>query len=195
MTAELRSAVVLSGCAETMKFPDDLTANEEIARRWTECLASVAAYVRSMTRDFHDAQDILQDVSVAVVRKYREYDRNRPFVAWVLGIARNEILAYRRTISIDRKVFDEAAIEQITRAFSESADQADTRIAALQTCLGRVEGRSRRLIELRYIDDMRYEQMAELMGMTLSAVKVAMHRLRTALRDCIERQLAPRGAR
>lgn len=168
--------------------------NEEVAWQWTENLPSVAAYVRSMTADFHDAQDILQEVSMAVVRKYGEYDHHRPFVAWAIGIARNEILAYRRRMSIDRQVFDREAFNLITEAFAAAErDEVSPLLEALEKCLRRAQGKSRRLLEMRYVEDLRYEQMAGKLSVSVVSVKVAMHRLRSVLRDCIQRRLEPQG--
>jgi RNA polymerase sigma-70 factor (ECF subfamily) len=164
-------------------------SNEEIAWQWTACLPSVAAYVRSFTHDFHDAQDILQNVSMAVVRKYAEYDRNKPFVAWAIGIARNEVLAYRRRKGVYRQFFDEESFEKIGAAFAAEEDDVNPVLEALQKCMMQVSEKSRRLLLLRYIEDLRYEDMAKKLNSSLGSIKVAMHRLRAALRDCVERRM------
>jgi RNA polymerase sigma-70 factor (ECF subfamily) len=164
-------------------------SNEEIAWQWTASLPSVAAYVRSFTHDFHDAQDILQNVSMAVVRKYAEYDRNKPFVAWAIGIARNELLAYRRRKGVYRQFFDDESFEKIGQAFAEEDGNVNPVLEALQKCMKQVSEKSRRLLQLRYIEDLRYEDMAKTLNFSVGSVKVAMHRLRTALRDCVERRM------
>ena len=169
--------------------------SEEVAQQWTESLPAVSAYVRSMTRDFHDAQDILQEVSMIVVRKYGDYDAARPFIAWVIGIARNEVLAYRRRLSTECRTFDDATMEQLTRAFVETKDQWDPLAEALEDCVKRVPQKARQLLELRYVNDLRYEQISLALGVSVSSVKVAMHRLRANLRSCIERHPAASGGR
>jgi RNA polymerase sigma-70 factor (ECF subfamily) len=166
---------------------------EEIAWQWTASLPSVSAYVRSFTHDFHDAQDILQDVSMAVVRKYAEYDRNKPFVAWAIGIARNELLAYRRRKSIYRQFFDDESFERIGEAFVAAEDVSPV-LDALQKCMRQASGKSRGLLRLRYIEGLRYEQMAETLHVSVGSIKVGMHRLRAALRDCVERRMNTAGS-
>ncbi len=169
--------------------------SEEVAQKWTESLPAVAAYVRSMTPNFHDAQDILQEISMVVVRKYSDYDKSRPFIAWVIGIASTEVMAYRRHLSTESRLFDEATIEQLTRVFVETANQLDPLAEALEDCVKRVPERSRRLLELRYVNDLRYEQMADTLGASVTSIKVAMHRLRANLRTCIEQHPAAREMR
>lgn len=168
--------------------------SEEVAQKWTQCLPPIAAYVRSITHNFHDAQDILQEISIVVVRKYGEYDASRPFIAWVIGIARNEVLAHRRRMSLQASLFDDATLEHISQAFADSGDKLNVLAEALEACVKRVPEKSRRLLQLRYVDDLRYEQMAEALDASVTSIKVAMHRLRAGLRACIERHPAARGA-
>lgn len=164
-------------------------SKEEIAWQWTASLPSVAAYIRSFAHDFHDAQDILQDVSMAVVRKYAEYDQAKPFVAWAIGIARNELLAYRRRKSVYREFFDDESFEKIGEAFAAAEENMDPVLEALQQCMKQASGKSKGLLQLRYIQDLRYEDIAKSLKVSVGSVKVGMHRLRAALRNCVERRM------
>jgi RNA polymerase sigma-70 factor (ECF subfamily) len=168
------------------------STNEDVAQRWTECLPAVAAFVRSMTRNFHDAQDILQEVSMVVVRKYSDYDKSRPFIAWVIGIARHEVMAYRRQLSVESRVMDDVAVEQIAQAFVESREHLNPLAEALEECIKRVSEKARRLLRLRYIDDLPYAQIARATGANPTSIKVAMHRIRVGLMNCVERHPAAR---
>ena len=168
------------------------STSEEVARQWTESLPAVAAYVRSMTRNFHDAQDILQEVSMVVVRKYADYDQTRPFIAWVIGIARHEVMAYRRQLSVASRALDDAAIERIAEAFVESREQLNPLAEALEDCIKRVSGKARRLLDLRYINDLPYAEIAKATGASTTSIKVAMHRIRAGLMECVERHPAAR---
>jgi RNA polymerase sigma-70 factor, ECF subfamily len=165
------------------------SSNEEIAWQWTASLPSVAAYIRSFTHDFHDSQDILQDVSVAVVRKYDEYDHTKPFVAWAIGIARNELLAYRRRKSVYRQFFDDECFEKIGEAFAAAEEDMNPVMEALQKCMRQASEKTRRLLRLRYIEDLRYEEIAKTLSVSVGSIKVGMHRMRAALRDCVERRM------
>jgi RNA polymerase sigma-70 factor (ECF subfamily) len=163
--------------------------NEDIACQWTKSIPAVAAYIRATVTDFHDAQDILQNVSIAVVRKYRDYDNARPFVAWVIGIARNEILHYRRRVGTDPHVFDDSALKDIAEAFIAHADEVHPLMEAMEKCLAKLPSPSRQLLESRYVNEMDYKQMAEATRSTIPAIKASMFRIREALRKCIRRQI------
>ena len=47
----------------------------------------VAAFVLSIIPDFHQAEDVLQQVAVVLVREFGQFDTSRPFLPWALGIA------------------------------------------------------------------------------------------------------------
>jgi RNA polymerase sigma-70 factor (ECF subfamily) len=164
-------------------------SEEELARNWTQNLPYIAAYVGALSENFHDSQDILQEVAVAVVRKYSAYNRERPFLPWATGIARNEVLAYRRRKAINRQYFDDKSFNLISDAFARAEDEASPLLDALQECMKHSSGKTQRLLRLRYVSDLRYDQMAEKLGMSASSIMVAMHRLRSALHDCITRRL------
>src|SRR5262245_25378219 len=72
-------------------------AHEQFTRLWTAAQPVVASYLGSLVPDFRDAQDLLQNVAIACLRKFAEYDSQRPFTTWALGMARLEVLNLRRT--------------------------------------------------------------------------------------------------
>ncbi|QNN23503.1 sigma-70 family RNA polymerase sigma factor [Planctomycetales bacterium ZRK34] len=163
--------------------------NEQLAILWTGAQPVVAGYIRSVVRDFHQSQDVLQQTAVALVRKFDDYDPDRPFVTWAIGIAKLEILRHRRSCASDRLQFSETLIGQIGEEYERLSAQADRSSEALLTCLDQVVGRSRRALELRYRENLKPAQIAVHLRMDAGAVRVMLHRARAALRQCIERRL------
>ena len=151
----------------------------------------VSALISSTVIDFHDAEDLLGQVAETVVVKAHEYDPQRPFLPWTLGIARFRILQYFEHRHSDRHVaFDDQALELLAQAHIDLIDEAPTRLAALQQCMGQLRGKSQRVLEMRYLHDHRADWIAQKMGMTPSAVWTMLHRIRKSLAGCVERRLA-----
>jgi RNA polymerase sigma factor (sigma-70 family) len=75
----------------------------EVARLWTLAQPVVSSYVASLVRDFRDRDDVLQDVAVAVLDSFGNYDPARPFAAWAIGLARNQVLLYLRRKGCDTR--------------------------------------------------------------------------------------------
>ena len=167
------------------------TRPEELAAHWAKSQPLIAVFVASIVTNVHDADDILQNVALVTARKFDQYDKNRPFVAWAIGIARNEILKYyedRRTtiLSVD-------AIEQIAQVCdSETLHGADTtadRMQALRQCMERLKVRWRTVLEMHYLRELSPARIAQQLDMSQANVFVILHRVRVALRECVEQRL------
>ena len=165
-------------------------SNEELTRLWTQAQPVVAAFLRAALGNRPEADDLLQDVAIALLRKFGTYDRGQPFVAWAIGMARYELLAHRRRRASSRLVFDDESLGLIAAAYQRVSPELGARGEALEHCVERTTGRARQLLELRYVADLGISDVARRLGLAEGAVKVALHRLREALRDCVERRLA-----
>ncbi|MFM7867436.1 MAG: sigma factor [Planctomycetaceae bacterium] len=62
-----------------------------VMRQWTLAQPVVSAFITSIVRDFTDRDDVLQNTAVAVLESCSRYDSDRPFLAWALGVAQNQI--------------------------------------------------------------------------------------------------------
>lgn len=165
----------------------------QATRLWTLAQPAVSAFINSVVRDFRDRDDVLQDVAVAVIESFASYDPERPFVAWAVGIARNQVGNYLRSRRRDRLLFDDETVERLAIAFSEVPRQKLLALDFLQDCLKSLEGRARMLCDLRYRDDLKPGAIAEEVGMTANSVAKALQRIRDQLRECIERKSLTEG--
>jgi RNA polymerase sigma-70 factor (ECF subfamily) len=151
----------------------------------------VSAFVTSVVRDFRDRDDVLQDVAVAVIESFDRYDPGRPFVAWAIGIARNQVSLYLRRRRRDRHVFDEQTIGSIEAAFIDA--EQSSKLEHLRECVEQLEPRAGQLCALRYREDLKPRAIAKLIGMTPNAVAKALQRIRDLLRACVERKARVEG--
>jgi len=172
---------------------DDRT--RQAARLWTLAQPMVAGFVASVVRDFKDRDDVLQEIAVAAIESFDSYEKDRPFVPWVMGIARNQIGLYLRHRRRDRHVFDDQTIDHLAAAFSEVSKREVQKLDALSECLRQLQGRALELCQLRYQQGLAPSRIAEQKGMALSAVAKALQRIRDQLRGCINRKLAEEVAR
>ncbi len=170
-----------------------VNANEVLVRQWTVCQPSVAAYISLMVPNYHDAQDILQEVAVAIFsRDYSSSQMPLSFKAWALAIARNKVIDFRRR-GVQVKLPDEI-LDMMTGVFHELSHEESPRRDALEQCIKRLSAKALHLLELRYRQDQNMAAVAQLSGQSLVAVRVATPRIRTTLRRCIEQRLMPEKA-
>ena len=178
---------------------DDATAISTAQARqlsilWTKAYPIVSTYFRASLCDFHQAEDLLQETAAAAAEKFTTYDPSRSFTAWVLGVARYKLLQHHRKHATDRHVFDDEAILKLADVYAEMESEISSMHTALENCIERGDGRPRKLLEMRYVREMTPRKIAATTGMNSNAVSVMLHRVRRALRECIERQLAARSS-
>lgn len=167
----------------------DLNHSEQCAALWTAAQPTIAAFVRTLMPDFQQAEEVLQRVAIVMVRKFEEYDPARPFAAWAIGFAKNEVLYYRRQQANDKHLFDDELVERIAVTYEKLVEEVDPIREALGLCVEHLQGKSRRVIELRYARGHTSDEIARRMKLTPGAVRVLLHRVRQALRQCIERRV------
>jgi RNA polymerase sigma-70 factor (ECF subfamily) len=162
---------------------------------WTLAQPAVSAFITSVVRDFRDRDDVLQDVAVAVIESFGRWDPERPFVAWAIGVARNQVGLYLRRRRREHQVleFDPETIDALQVTFSSIAAVGEPRLDFLHECLKSLDGRARKMCELRYQQDLKPAAIAEVVGMTANAVAKSLQRIREQLRECIDHKAAVRG--
>jgi RNA polymerase sigma-70 factor (ECF subfamily) len=168
---------------------NSMESHEQFTRLWTEAQPILAGYLSAVVPDFQEAEDLLQEVAVILLRKFPEYNPERPFVGWAIGIAKLEVLKARRRHARSRIFYQDDLLERLSDACEELAPELEDRSRALRECVRTVQGRARELLRLRYEESLNPNAIAERAGMAVVAVRVMLSRTRAALRECIERKL------
>lgn len=152
----------------------------------------IRAYIAGMGVPRHDVDDVAQDVYVEL---YRFFDRMPAEVQpkqWLKGIARNLCLNYFRRTSRRNRLQREALVEIFLRAEQEGAtafSEGPVR-HALDGCYEKLPQQSRRMLALKYEQELPSATIAERLKSTAEAIRVALFRIRASLKDCIASTLA-----
>ncbi|MFG0286876.1 MAG: sigma-70 family RNA polymerase sigma factor [Rhodopirellula sp. JB044] len=165
---------------------------EHVARLLIKHRSSLLAFIVAVMRDFDAAEDVLQDVSVAIWESADSFEPGTNFGSWSRSIARRRIAAYWRIRSRNAQSLGEEQLEQLVDGFEQlqSANEPEVRKKALTECLANLNPFLSRLISLRYSRQLNLAQVAEAVGRQPETVRKTLYRGRAALRECIERKLA-----
>jgi RNA polymerase sigma-70 factor (ECF subfamily) len=153
---------------------------------------SLTAFLRAAVQDQAAADDLFQETMLVAWRKIGEYDRTRPFGAWLRGIARNLVLAHYRAATRQIAVADEQIVDCLDRRMAEvdrqPGDTLDEKIQALRDCIDHLEPLYQEPIELHYRQDRTTEWIAARLATTKDAVQKQLQRARARLAECLERK-------
>ncbi|MGC6426138.1 MAG: sigma-70 family RNA polymerase sigma factor [Akkermansiaceae bacterium] len=163
-------------------------SSAQFTRLWTAALPKVSAFVGSLVHEVSDRDDVLQDCAVAAISAFERYDSDRPFTAWVIGVARNQVRLYLRRKSKDPHLFDDEVLDRLVHAFSELPSEKERKLERLDQCVSRLEGRAREICELRYHGNLKPAAISQKIGLSPNAVAKALQRIREQLRLCLEQQ-------
>jgi RNA polymerase sigma-70 factor (ECF subfamily) len=147
------------------------------------------SFLLAATGSVHESDDLFQSVARVLWEKFAEYDAERAFRAWALGVARLEVLKWRQSKARSREVLSEEAISQVAAAAGDGGEWADGLSEFLRTCLAQLKSTARRVMELKYGESLPIREIAARVGKSVSAVEMILVRSRRALRDCVERQI------
>jgi RNA polymerase sigma-70 factor (ECF subfamily) len=163
----------------TEKRPGDLAGLV-----WTH-QAGVWRYLRFLGADETLADDLTQDVFLAVFRKPFVEHSTAATAAYLRTVARNLFLMSAR------KRRRQPTIEQLDLADEVWArlsgdNRADAALAALGDCVEALEGRAREAVEMFYRQDRSRAEIARELEMSEDGVKSLLRRTREVLRKCVE---------
>jgi len=168
---------------------DEPVEFEDIVR---ETSPHIRAYIAGMGVPRHDVDDVAQDVYVELYRFFDRVPADVPMKQWLKGIARNLCLNYFRRTSRRSRLQREALLELLLRAEPECgiATAEGPIRRALDTCFEKLPQESRKLLALKYEQELPSQTIAERLSSTSEAIRVALFRVRNALKECISRRLA-----
>lgn len=150
----------------------------------------VHAYIGALLPRRADADDVMQETSMALWRKWSQFDPSRPFLPWACGVAYFEVLRHRRKHATRKLFFSEELMENIAEETLKQSDLAESRTAALAECLTKLPTKDKQLVEHRYSEGVTILKAAEDLGRPPSTVYKAMARIRKLLLECIRRRVA-----
>ena len=149
-----------------------------------------------MTGDRDKSEDLAQEVFFRMLRYRSSYDDRRSFAAWMYQIARHlhTDQAQRRKGELQLVTADSEEESMPNEPRSSELDAEETlrkrqEVVLLKRALERLPGDKREILVLSRFQDLKYEEIARILGCEIGAVKVRVYRAVRALGD-MYRELA-----
>lgn len=144
-------------------------------------LHSVQAYLRGFGHPPDRLDDLLQETFLRAFRYLASYQTSRPFLGWLLGIARN----LSRDLNKPTYILTEMQI--LSERPSTGPAVEDTALAGVEVeaLLAPLTEADRLLIELRIFQGLSYREIGELVDQTEPHVRVRFHRILARLRAIV----------
>jgi RNA polymerase sigma-70 factor, ECF subfamily len=159
-------------------------------RLWTQHQNDLLRMIAPLVGSIDDAQDVLQETALALLKKFDKYDRRQPFLPWAKQFAKYEVLMHHRRRQ--RYTFlSESLVEALIERQNEWETIGEARRRRLIHCMDKLDDSDRRLLRQRYAEPgTTIQQIAEATGRTANALYKTLQRVRRQLLLCIDRSPA-----
>jgi len=170
MPEEVDDAEILS------KFQEEKTRNEAFGMLLKKYQQKIYWHVRRMVIDHDDADDLVQDVFIKVWKNLPGFRNDAQLYTWMYRIATNESITFlnkkkkQNNISIDDMAYDLS--DTLADSTYFNGDQAQRK---LQEALITLPEKQRLVFNMKYFDDMKYEEISQVLGTSVGALKASFH--------------------
>lgn len=189
--------------AELVKLAQagDTRGFDELVRRYQD---KVYRLCFKILRHEDDASEALQDAFLSAFRGLRNFKAESTFSTWLYRIATNaSLMKYRKRrdghVSLEQSQSNNENSETMqlpdwSRQPAQDLLDAETR-EVMAEGIQRLPEELRTVFVLRDVQDMSNAEVAEILGLSVAAVKSRLHRARRSLRDWLDRYFRDRLSR
>ncbi|QQL48500.1 RNA polymerase sigma factor [Mucilaginibacter ginkgonis] len=170
MSAQVEDEEILS------KFREERTRNEAFTLLLKKYQQKIYWHVRRMVIDHDDADDITQDVFIKVWKNLPGFRADAQLYTWMYRIATNECITFlnkkkqKNNVPLDEVSYDLA--DTLAESAYFDGDKAQRK---LQEALLTLPDKQRLVFNMKYYDDMKYEEISDVLGTSVGALKASFH--------------------
>ena len=179
----------MSACSENESGHGKLKS-EVFFKYFVEAEKSVFAYILVMVHSRVAAEDLFQETASLMWEQFDDFQRDKSFTVWGMTIARYKILEYFKKESYRKHLFKEDVYAKIEAAAAVLKEDQTDRIEAVRSCLKKLNASDQKLISLRYEDNLKVVEIAELVNRSKDGLYKTLSRIHGLLQECVTRTLA-----
>ncbi|APU99063.1 MULTISPECIES: RNA polymerase sigma factor [Sphingobacterium] len=159
------------------KFAEESTREEAFRLLLKKYQQKIYWHVRRMVIDHDDADDVVQDIFVKVWKNLGNFREDSQLYTWLYRIATNECITFlnkkkqKQNVSLDDDTTAYLA-ETLADGNYFNGDRAQMK---LQQALLTLPEKQKLVFNMKYFEDMKYEEISEVLGTSVGALKASYH--------------------
>ena len=162
--------------ADTRNF-----AYNQLVRKYQQ---KVYWHIRKMVVDHDDADDLTQDVFIKIWKNLEKFRQDAQLYTWIYRIATNECLNF---LSSKRRKFF-LPLNDVAAELSQKLDtcpdlEGDEIQLRLQKALLQLPDKQRLVFNMRYYEELKYEEISQILGTSVGALKASYHHAAKKIED------------
>jgi RNA polymerase sigma factor (sigma-70 family) len=158
------------------KFSNERTRNEAFNLLLNKYQQKIYWHIRQMVINHDDSDDLVQDVFVKVWKNLEKFRNDSQLYTWIYRIATNECITFLNK----RKLQNNTPLDEVSAELSESLIETsyfngDKVQLKLQQALLTLPEKQRLVFNMKYYDDLKYEEISSILGTSVGALKASFH--------------------
>jgi RNA polymerase sigma factor (sigma-70 family) len=158
------------------KLLDPKTQNEAFQKLLSDYKRPLYSHIRNMVLNHDDADDVLQNTFIKVFRHLKDFKGESKLFSWMYRIATNEAITF-----INQKAKRNATTSEALQTKLVDNLKADTYFDGneiqikLQKAIALLPEKQQLVFKMRYFEEIKYEDMSEILGTSVGALKASYH--------------------
>lgn len=182
--------------------PTNQLADEEIVRQVksgeTELFgvlvkryeAKISRYARKFLSNYHDIEDMVQEIFIKTYANIQSFDTSRKFSPWLYRIAHNEFInAIRKKGKEPLPFFDLDILfpHIVSKEHADKEIKEEEMRRMIDSCLDQISPRYREPLILYYLEDLSYKEIADVLQAPVSTVGIRLKRAKEIVKNLCQR--------
>lgn len=168
---------------------DAQNRHDEFVALFVRHEAAIHSFVLSLLPDLDAAEEVVQQASMTMWRRFDQYEAGTNFRNWAFQVAKLTAMNHITKLRRDRHVFSEQLLAALAEQATKRSDQLDSRRRALAMCIERLDDEDRQTLAGCYQESSTIKQFAAKIGQTPNTIYKRLNRIRATLLRCIEHRL------
>ena len=158
---------LMSRMQEQERFFNDLVKQYSEPLYW---------HVRTMVGSHEDADDLMQEIFIKVWNALPRFRGDSDVFTWLWRIATNETVSHLRKARVRAALsFSALSAEAERVADPDPYFDGDAALRALRKAIAKLPDKQRMVFAMRYYEELSYEQISEITGTSVGALKASYH--------------------
>ena len=164
-------------------FDCEDTRNEGLTLMMQRYRERIYWHVRRMVVSHEDAEDVLQETFINAYRFIGSFERKSRLYTWLYRIATNECLKLLRSHKAQSESIDDSNRKLIKGLYDDNIVDSEKILLLFQEAVLRLPEKQRLVFNLRYYDDLSYEDISKILDMSVGTLKTNYHYAKEKIKE------------
>lgn len=159
-----------------LKFGGQKTQNEAFNLLLQKYQQKIYWHIRRLVINHDDADDLVQETFIKVWKNLANFRSDSQLYTWIYRIATNESITFLNKKKVKNNIsLDDINTELADSLTSSSYFNGDKAQRKLQEAILTLPDKQRIIFNMKYFDDMKYDEISEVLGTSVGALKASFH--------------------